>query len=413
MPLFTSTDFASASASGTDWRDTSKNILEQFVSIRDEQDGFNFGFIYISDHLAGDATSIYNLFRSVLKIDNWVGSIGMGVIGSGESYVDMPAISAMIGRFPENSFCVFPNDASQGEEENSGDHVKEWLANNSPMLCVAHGDPVADNDQQEMLYELERTTNSFVVGGLTSSRSQHYQIANRVCNGSLSGVFFADNVLVSTSISQGCSPISEYCTVTKADENTILELDDKRALDVFQDSLRDFATKKLGSEPTEFIHNIKSMDRSDYIPEEYKSLFKGQVHIALPISQSDQNDFMVRNIQNIDMDEGSISITDNIDTGNHIMFVERSEDTVSYDLSHVLVNLRKRVQAERGCFEPKAALYISCIARGFSKVSDNTESEMSLIKNIIGNIPLTGFYAGGEINNARLYGYTGVLTLFF
>ncbi len=418
MSLFTSTDFASASASGTDWRDTSKNLLEQLVSIRGEASNFNFGFLYISDHLASDTTSIFNLFKSVLKIDNWVGSVGMGVVGNGEAFVDMPAISAMIGHFPENSFYVFPDVKNKDDNiEDPQSAVKKWLLENDPTFSIIHGDPVADGNSQEILRDLESATNSFIIGGLTSSREQHYQIANSICYNSLSGVFLTDNVSVSTALSQGCNPIGGLHTITKADDFTILELDDKRALDVFQDNLRNFAAEKLGEEPQEFITNLKSMDKSDYIAEEYKSLFKGQVHVALPISLSDQNDFMVRNIVSIDMDEGSISISDNIAKGDNIMFVERNEESIYSELAHVLVNLRKRVQAERGSFEPKAALYISCIARGFSKLSEKDnkidKNEMSLIRDIIGDIPLTGFYAGGEINNARLYGYAGVLTLFF
>ena len=423
MPLFTSTSFASTSASGTDWRDTSKKVLEQLESVRQNPDSFNFGFIYISDHLAEDATSIFNLFKSVLKIDNWVGSIGMGVIGCGKSYVDMPAISAMVGKFPEDSFCVFPADEDAQDSEASSDdnadelslqdNVKAWLASNTPMLTLVHGDPMAIHDPQTFLRELESTTNSFLVGGLTSSRSKHYQIANGVRHNAVSGVFFADSVPVSTTLSQGCAPISGLHTITKSDEFTILELDDRRTLDVFQDDLRILAAKKLGKDPDEFIGDLKSMEASDYIPKEFKSLFKGQVHVALPFSQSDQKDYMVRNITGIDPDEGSISISENVTTGAHITFVERDEKSVAADLSRTLVALRKRVQAERGCFEPKAALYVSCVARGFSEKTSNSEDEMHLIKDIIGDIPLTGFYAGGEINNARLYGYTGVLTLFF
>ena len=30
----------------------------------------------------------------------------------------------------------------------------------------------------------------------------------------------------------------------------------------------------------------------------------------------------------------------------------------------------------------------------------------------LGEFPLVGFFANGEISNNRLYGYTGVLTLF-
>ena len=35
-----------------------------------------------------------------------------------------------------------------------------------------------------------------------------------------------------------------------------------------------------------------------------------------------------------------------------------------------------------------------------------------MIRDAVGKIPLVGIYANGEISNSRLYGYTGVLTLF-
>ncbi len=37
---------------------------------------------------------------------------------------------------------------------------------------------------------------------------------------------------------------------------------------------------------------------------------------------------------------------------------------------------------------------------------------MRLIRDELGDLPLAGFYANGEISNNRLYGYTGVLALF-
>jgi small ligand-binding sensory domain FIST len=39
-------------------------------------------------------------------------------------------------------------------------------------------------------------------------------------------------------------------------------------------------------------------------------------------------------------------------------------------------------------------------------------AEMKIIESILGNIPIIGLYANGEISNNRLYSYTGVLTLF-
>ena len=251
------------------------------------------------------------------------------------------------------------------------------------------------------------------MGGLTSSRSHHLQIANAVFDNAVSGVFFADTIPVSTTLSQGCQPIEGSHIITKADDNVILELDDKRALDVLQDDLRTLTSAQLDKDLSDFSDTFGAIESSDTIPDEFKSLFRGQIHIALPLSQSDQKDFLVRNIAGIDADEGSLSISENISSGDRIFFVERNDESVSSDLSKTLIALHKRVTAERGTFEPKGALYISCIARGFSDNAAPDMQEMSIIHDIIGDVPLTGFYAGGEINNARFYGYTGILTLFF
>ena len=38
--------------------------------------------------------------------------------------------------------------------------------------------------------------------------------------------------------------------------------------------------------------------------------------------------------------------------------------------------------------------------------------ELGLIRDALGEFPLVGFFCNGEISHNRLYGYTGVLTLF-
>ena len=39
-------------------------------------------------------------------------------------------------------------------------------------------------------------------------------------------------------------------------------------------------------------------------------------------------------------------------------------------------------------------------------------AELVMIKETLGDFPLVGFFANGEISNDQLYGYTGVLTVF-
>ena len=70
----------------------------------------------------------------------------------------------------------------------------------------------------------------------------------------------------------------------------------------------------------------------------------------------------------------------------------------------------QRLSARAGG-KAKGALFISCIARGPNMFGARGR-ELTMIRDIVGKIPLLGMYANGEISNSRLYGYTGVLTLF-
>ena len=106
MTLFSSNRFASIAASGTDWRDTARKILEPLKDVSTDAGSFNLGFLYVSDLLAEETGSILALFRSVTGIEHWVGSVGVGVCAPDGAFIDIPAISVMAGRFDENDFKI-------------------------------------------------------------------------------------------------------------------------------------------------------------------------------------------------------------------------------------------------------------------------------------------------------------------
>ncbi|MDH5721755.1 MAG: FIST C-terminal domain-containing protein [Alphaproteobacteria bacterium] len=413
MTSIKSSHFCSSSASGKDWRDTSKNVLDNLDEARKDDSPYNFGFIYISDHLADDAVSIINLFKSVTNIENWIGSIGMGVIGGNQAYTDKPAISVMVGNFPEGSFCVFPKTGDLGENIPQ-DEVNTWLDNNAPLLTFVHGDPLSQQDPIQTLQNLANLTGGFLVGGMTSSRSEHYQIANTICENTITGAFFSDKIEVATTVSQGCRPISDFHTITKSDGNIILEIDGKKPFTVLQKVLREEAAKKLGKDPEHITTDFAPPDKDEFtINEASMGMSRGQIHVGLSLSNSDIKDYLTRNIIGIDAQEGSISISEDVSNGELLIFSERNNETIFNDLEAKLTTLKKRITEGKGKFKPKGAIYISCIARGFQTEPNDAVNEIDIIRKIIGPLPLCGFYAGGEISNARLYGYTGILTLFF
>jgi small ligand-binding sensory domain FIST len=411
MPAFSSSQFISAAASGKDWREASKAVLEMLEQAKGHGRAFNLGFLYISDHLADDAVSILNLFKSVLGIDHWTGAVGLGVCGIDEAHLDRPAISAMLGRFEEEDFCVFPG--AGGDHDKTLPLLENFMRKRPPMLVFTHGDPLADQDPALTIKALSEFTGGFVMGGLSSSRRQHVQFANDVCGGGLSGVAFARDITVATTLSQGCTPIGPIHAITRSEDHFIHEIDSKKAGAVFGDDLRSMAMKKIDKDANVIVTSEDMLRDPETIPGELKTLFRGEIHAAFPVSESDQNDYLVRNIIGIDPDEGTMAVSQDVSPGESIMFVQRDEKTVYEDLSASLIALRKRIQKETGRFEPKGALYVSCVARAFSTIENiPTPGEVKLIREVIGDVPLAGFYAGGEISNARLYGYTGVLTLF-
>jgi small ligand-binding sensory domain FIST len=59
----------------------------------------------------------------------------------------------------------------------------------------------------------------------------------------------------------------------------------------------------------------------------------------------------------------------------------------------------------------RGALYISCNGRGGPHFGAPS-AELKIVQRALGDVPLVGFFAAGEIARRHLYGYTGVLTVF-
>ena len=109
----------------------------------------------------------------------------------------------------------------------------------------------------------------------------------------------------------------------------------------------------------------------------------------------------------IDPDNKLVAIGERISEGDRVMFVRRDGPAAMEDLDRMLRDVTGRAGPN-----PKAALYFSCVARGPNLFGADSE-ELKTVQDAIGeDTPLVGFFANGEICKNRLYGYTGVLTLF-
>ena len=101
------TSFRSAHAAGN-WARAAKDCLGRLGHARD---GANLGFLYVTDLLAPDLSSILAFLRETTGIEHWVGTSGIGVYATGATYFEEPAMAGMTGGFPPDSFAVVPTIA--------------------------------------------------------------------------------------------------------------------------------------------------------------------------------------------------------------------------------------------------------------------------------------------------------------
>jgi small ligand-binding sensory domain FIST len=366
--------FRVAHASGENWGLCAKACVTQLGPAG----GANLGFVYATDHFAGDLSSILTFLRETTGVEHWVGTVGLGIVVTGKEYFDEPALAVMIGSLPDRMFRVFPSitrDLEQFRADNAS-----WLEVAQPAFGVVHADP-RNPRMPDLLSSFAAETATFLVGGLTSSRTGFEQIADKVVDGGISGVLFSAEVGVATGLTQGCSPIGAVHQVTSGEENVIFELDGRPALDVLMADAGETS-----------LQNLARAAR--------------RLHAAIPVEGSDTGDYLVRNLVGIDPERSWVAIGDRISVGDRVTFCRRDGEAAREDIDRMLKRLKGRINDR-----PKAGVYYTCVARGRNLFDPDSE-ELRRIKEAFGDVPIVGFFCNGEISHNRLYGYTGVLALF-
>ena len=368
--------FKIATASGLPARELVNECLRQLGDVRGE---YRLGFIYANDTLCNDLENIVGRFKQDTGIQDWVGTVGLGLCSTGKEYYDEAALVIMLADIEPKNFTII--GSSEILDEQLLEQVSAYCKEELPHVGIIHGDP--SNPATPNLIEKisEAVPSAYLVGGLTSSNFQNHQIANKVINGSVSGIFFSPEVDTIIGHTQGCTPLDKQHVITKADRNLLIELDDRPALDVLREDIGEVLAKDL-----------------------YK--IAGYIFAGLPIEFSDTGDYLVRNIVGFDENEKVIAVGDYLYEGSKFMFCRRDGNSAREDMLRMLKTMKSRMQSQ-----PRGAVYYTCLGRGRYQFGENSE-ELKMIQDGLGDFPLVGFFANGEIFHNRLYGYTGVLTLF-
>lgn len=351
-------------------------ILDCLQQLKSAPDHYNFGFVYATDVMSSHYPELIQQCKQTTGIEHWVGTLGIGIIAPQQEWYDLPAVSIMLARFDVREFTMLPL-LKNTDDLTSMKYSGEFFTN----FGVIHGDPF-NQQTQELIEDLQKQfDDTFLVGGLTSSRDKQYQVSDEVFTGGVSGVIFSENISVLTNLSQGCNPVGAKHTISHAKNNIVAVLDKEPALNVLMQDMKIAGKNELQNRA-------------------------GEIFIGLCIPGSDKSDYTVRNLVAVDFDQNVFAINDYLTEGHQLIFCERNQQTAADDMKQMLDKISSRLEQT-----PKGGIYISCLARGREQFGDHSE-EVKMIHNALGDFPLTGFFANGEIHHNKLYGYTGVLTLF-
>ncbi|GAB4211968.1 MAG: FIST N-terminal domain-containing protein [Rhodoferax sp.] len=380
------------------------------------------GLLYLSDHWADQAQDILDhLGHALPEVVDWAGTVGVGICANNVEYFDEPALALMLCALPSDQYRVFSGVAPLG-------------AALYPATALVHADPRTP-DLPELIAELAgRTATGFVFGGLSASRGPTVQWARSgdgtlrgqggssgVFQGGLSGVAFGPGVGLISRVTQGCTPIGSTHRITAAEGSLVLELDGEAALSVL---LRELGVDL--HQPREAIHAV----RQTLVGLQEPAL--GQSARPLDIGRRAyfRPDVQVRHIVGLDPGRGAVAIAQGVQPGTALAFCQRSVQAARTDLVRICAEIREALEPEELSLpmasalaaddanaEPHparaiaGAIYISCAGRGGPHFGAPS-AELQIVRRALGDVPLIGFFAAGEIAYRHLYGYTGVLTVF-
>jgi len=358
-------------------------LAAQCVAALPIVDGATLGILYTTEPAAAVLPEITQALAAHTGIHSWVGGVGLGVCSAASEIFDEPAAVVMTAALPPQDFRIFAATGDPGADlprSHAG-----WIEGAQPALALVHADPRCP-DVQRTAVETAAASGAYLVGGLVSHRCPNPLLAQTGSDDGLggngvAGLMLAPGVSVATALTQGCMPIGPVRRIDEARDNVVMVIDGRPALAVFSED--------IGPELTQDLRRVG-----------------GLIFAGLPVTGSDTGDYLVRNLVAIDAGRGWLVLGAEVTAGDRIVFCRRDPESARRDMGRMVRQLSGRLSGP-----PKAGVYVSCVARG-AALFGGPGVETGLIRETLGDFPLIGFFANGEISRDRLYGHTGILTVF-
>lgn len=346
--------------------------------------------MFASPHFLGTAEKLAAAVAAEAGPLPLIGCVAESVVGGEREVESGPAVSLWLaaGTGPVETFAMdFVRTPSGGAfggyqfaREPAGIHL---------MIC----DPFSFPADDLVAHLNQHVPGTVVMGGMASGAAQPGQTRLFLDDGVRSeGAVGAHlpRAEVHPLVSQGCRPIGEAFTTTRAEGNVLYELGGRPPLTRLQ----------------ELAASLSSRERD---------LLGQGVHIGKVINEYQaergQGDFLIRGVVGADPETGAIVVGDEMDVGQTVQFHVRDADSADEDLRRAL----ERERTALGGRPPAGALLFTCNGRG-SRMFSRPDHDAGLLAEMLGSIPVAGFFCAGEIGPVGgqnfLHGFTASIAVF-
>jgi len=330
-----------------------------------------------------------------------LGASSCGVIGSEGVSESMKDVAIMAMKGGSNEICTAYVDSIYGHDSfekarQMGKSLKQQNPAINMLYLMASGIDIADD---QLIKGLEAELGSQVtIFGATSADNMKgivsYQIVNQqVLEHGAFVIGFADPTLsVLTRATHGFVASGESMTVTRSEQNRIIELDGRPAWDVF--------TERLGLDHSASCgETIPIGALAEELPDDLKQEY-GNNHILRVVTKKDDN--------------GTMHYATHCPVGTRLWLTARDEDLIFNEADKMMEWFNQQANGKK----PVAVFHADCLARGrylFNKImKEELVAAMQEPLSINGIVPpWIGMYGFGEFarlgGNNEYHNYTSAL----
>jgi len=387
-------------AAHPDWRTAAESLMARLAG-GTRPPAAGLGLLYVTERLGERLGDVATLLRERFPGVHWIGASAHGVCSTGVEYSGEAALAAMICELPAGSWRVFSGPPDVAPDRGMREAA---AASDTPAAFTAlvHAEPTAPELAESIEALAARLDTGFLFGGLVGgSQPDSDQLAGRLVRGGLSGAVFGEQVRLLSRITQACAPLAGEHVISQCSSHYIQRLDGEPALDVLLADLGVAAEVRESRDGDEILRALPA-----------ERLSNGLM-VGLAPASGDRGigfaDYTVRNVLGIDPQNRLLAIAATPRPGDRAVFCTRDGHAARADLIRICTELREELEGES--LRVLGAHYVSCVARG-EQLFGAPGAELGIVAHNLGEIPLVGFFANGEIARDRVYGYTGVLTLF-